>query len=308
MLKQYFDRIKYSERLLVLLKKNWDLKAIRLKNKYPNKIDLTNKGILFKEIPFYLEKGEEHFIFTGYPYLTYIKERFKNLEIEVNDAKELLLKFNECSFIVENKVDLFILHEIFVQGIYNFNINKKTTVFDIGMNIGVASIYFALKPFVDKVIAFEPVDETVTQAERNFGLNSALKNKIKYYNYGLGKNDEIKEFKYDPTNRGSFGYVGNEKFNNVSCTKKIQLNAISRVLPEIYRGINSEFIVFKIDCEGAEYEIIPEILKQRIKPDLFLIEWHLSKGKIIEDSLVKLGYKVINLPTDENVGFIYALK
>lgn len=63
-------------------------------------------------------------------------------------------------------------------------------VFDLGMNRGYATLYFAEDSRCLKVYGFEPVKETFDRAQVNIALNPHLEGKIAVHNFGLGKNAE----------------------------------------------------------------------------------------------------------------------
>ncbi|MGA7410027.1 MAG: hypothetical protein WBW33_06040, partial [Bryobacteraceae bacterium] len=81
---------------------------------------------------------------------------------------------------VSSGEELFILREILCDGVYNFGTAMdNVVVWDIGMNAGFASLYFATRPYVRGVVAFEPFRPTFDAALRNFELNPELRSKIK---------------------------------------------------------------------------------------------------------------------------------
>lgn len=87
----------------------------------------------------------------------------------------------------------YLIKEIFEEGAYNFHIptKKDIIVFDIGMNIGIASLFFAGRANVKKVYSFEPFAPTYEKAVRNFQMNSdEIKNKICPYQIALGNHEE----------------------------------------------------------------------------------------------------------------------
>ena len=67
---------------------------------------------------------------------------------------------------------------------------KNSIVIDIGMNVGIASLFFATLPHVEKVYAFEPFKAPYLRAMDNFKLNPALSAKIQAYNFGLSNKFE----------------------------------------------------------------------------------------------------------------------
>ena len=68
-------------------------------------------------------------------------------------------------------------------------------------------------------------------------------------------------------------------------------------------------LVAKVDCEGAEYQII-DVLDRRgllSKIDAFLIEWHEKGPEEIQDKLVAAGHGVwLRSHPGANHGMIYS--
>lgn len=301
------DRIRRNPRLLKALGRNWELAASRLKDRYPTEVEFGRDGIHFPRSGLRLVKNEEHFIFRGMPYLQKIQSNVEDFFVESTPDKRLLLRVDGVNFIIESKTDLFIISEIFADRVYDFSSRETSVVFDIGMNVGIASLFFARQSSVQKVIGFEPVDETVEQACKNFNLNPELRPKIEFHNVGLSRYEETKEFRYDPTDKGSFGYVGNERLTNSTRTKKVKLAAVGTILRERYESVTCGCRVMKMDCEGAEIEIIPELIRCDIKPEILMLEWHLGSGFEIACKLGHWGYKVFNRPFGRTSGIIYAV-
>lgn len=81
---------------------------------------------------------------------------------------------------------ILIVEEIFKNDEYNFDIGGPAVVIDIGMHIGLASLYFAARDDVEGVYGFEPFKPTFEQAMFNFKINEKYADKIHPHNYGLG--------------------------------------------------------------------------------------------------------------------------
>lgn len=89
--------------------------------------------------------------------------------------------------------DIFL--EIFVNKIYLLPPQismKKFVVFDVGMNRGYASLYFADIENCEHVYGFELLSSTYKWACDNIELNPYLSSKIDTFNFGLwNKDDEV---------------------------------------------------------------------------------------------------------------------
>jgi len=235
-----------------------------------------------------------------------------------------LLYTNIFTVKIDTLEDILILHEILVAGEYNIYLNRPTVLLDIGMNVGMSSLYFATKQNILKVIGFEPVKETYGRAQRNVALNEGLGNKIQCENIGWGSADrtiEIEVSNERPGVAGIFGYRGfaDLERNNISKTTINIANA-----DEVLRSARSQVdlvdpsiqIVAKIDCEGSEYDII-ECLCTNGSINLLssiIMEWHwidedTKQPSVLVELLSKSGYDVIcSAPLSKNAGMIYALQ
>jgi FkbM family methyltransferase len=191
-----------------------------------------------------------------------------------------------------------VFDEIFLRDIYNFNIKKITdspTIIDIGANIGYFSIYISSKLPKAKIIAFEPVPSNYKLLQHHKTINNldslTLDNRAVMGDKAsieLGYNDSIKF------------QIGASMLSREMFTKSIQVEAIS--IPDIFKEYKIDHLdLLKIDCEGAEYNILfncPKQYYQKIKK--IAIEVHSwvpeTEGSIkkLTDFLRGHGFKVKN--------------
>ncbi len=146
------------------------------------------------------------------------------------------------------------LEEIFTD---NYKVIEKKVPFgtddiiiDIGANIGAFSILYAkLMPFI-KVYAIEPVAETYVKLCKNIKLNN-LTNIIPI-NSAISGGKKIEHIIYSPIGTGgASAYVT----TNIEPLNKIYISCLT--LDELFKHFNiTECKLLKIDCEGAEYDIL----------------------------------------------------
>lgn len=77
--------------------------------------------------------------------------------------------------IFHNALEESIFYEIYYNEEYNINCPTNSIVIDIGLNVGMATLFFANKEFVSKVYAFEPDKNVYEKALYNIGLNEKIK-------------------------------------------------------------------------------------------------------------------------------------
>ncbi|MCB1614663.1 MAG: FkbM family methyltransferase [Pseudomonadales bacterium] len=214
---------------------------------------------------------------------------------------------------------ILIAEEIFRDHEYSFDINADCVVIDIGMNIGYASLYFAMMPAVLKVYGFEPFKPTYKQAIFNFSLNNSLSEKIEAFNFGLGDQEKTLDLDYYSKSPGQMSTVKstfdihpNRKGETILETAEIK-DASSQISEIISRHANSK-IVLKCDTEGSEKEIFENLHKNGIldRIDCIMLEYHFSYDKPVIEILKKNGFNyfnqhIITLDTGD-FGMIRAMK
>jgi FkbM family methyltransferase len=199
------------------------------------------------------------------------------------------------------------LYEIFVTKIYDkfFKVNEGDVVVDIGGNLGLFS-YYALCKGAKQVYCFEPSPQCCDCMNENFNFPNLI---IEEAAVGIN-NGEI-TFNIDTEssiNSSAFYTSGNSQ--TITC-KSINLNDYIKIN-------NVEKIDYlKIDCEGAEYEIIESLDEQYLSNNInkICLEYHLNKNgevNIILDKLKKCGFN-INFEYEDHqindeLGIFYAYK
>ncbi len=255
-------------------------------------------------------KKKFYFIIKGYDLLLDIHNSY-DLKITFNNNRILLYIKNVVQEI-QSAEDIFILHEIYNNGVYNFSYPKKVIMIDIGLNVGYSSLYFATSKNVDKIFAFEPFTLTFEQAMKNITLNKNIANKIITFNFGLGKYEEIKELYYNYEWKGSAGIAEllTKLPTKVSVNKeKIILKPISDVYKEINLYDSTSSIGIKIDCEGAEYDFFTSLVNdpEFRRVEFIMLEWHIHGPNIFIKELLSHNFVCFSLlPKGKKTGFIYA--
>jgi FkbM family methyltransferase len=224
----------------------------------------------------------------------------------------VIVKLNNLQFYVESWEEFFIICEVFIDKDYNFLRNQNFILIDIGCNIGIASLFFSQKENIKKIYSFEPVKETYKNALINFELNAQLASKIEVFNYGIGDSDKSEVFLFDKNIKGNTGIRGSKSINyKVSNTQEkieVLIKNASNVFEEIILKNVAENFVCKIDCEGAEYEILKNLDENNLvsKVTIFMIEWHDEGAKILEEILVKNNFIVFSRDLESNTGMLHA--
>lgn len=196
-----------------------------------------------------------------------------NIELVDYDhsAKQIYLQKGPLCFMTTPDYP-WIVREVFAQHIYfihpKYLSQPEYVVLDFGMNRAYASLYFASQTWCSAVYGFELNEFTFGLAKQNVTLNPSLKAKIHLYNFGLGNKDEQQKCYYLPHRDGicttSFeflkGYAPEELDRVVE--KELTIRKTSTVLKDLILRIPAEQkIILKIDVEGAEYDILKDVIQ-----------------------------------------------
>jgi FkbM family methyltransferase len=177
-------------------------------------------------------------------------------------------------------------------------------VFDIGMNRGYASLWFAKFENCSAVYGFEIDEDTFDKALYNFRLNPIFESKIFPYKFGLSNNDEAVELYYLLGQDGlstiisDFTDVQPEFKNNKDKiqVKQVEVKKASEVISNIIKTNNIKSkIVIKIDTEGSEFNIISDLINSGLinEIDVILGEGHIFSNESLSDELLKYGFKIV---------------
>lgn len=269
----------------------------------------AGKKVFLSKINLTLDKGCHIQLLKGYDKATDIVNYGGVFKIE---GKLLLLDIDGLTLEIQTAEEIFIVHEIFVNSCYEFHLDKDCVLIDIGMNVGIASLYFSSKVKVKKIFGYEPFNPTFEQAQINFERNPRLKSKIEPFNIGLGNKDFDVKVEYSPENRGRVGLQGRKLIKDRITDLTIE-KVIIKSVDEIFKNIFlkfSESIVVKMDCEGAEFEIIDTLRLNNLleKIDVLMIEWHDKNPSPIIEALTEAGFRSFKNNYSAKFGMIYAAR
>lgn len=236
-------------------------------------------------------------------------------DLLITDHKNgFLIELQGIKVYVESFEEFFILEEVFVDNDYRFLSQKDTTVIDIGANIGISSLYFSLLDNVKNIYAFEPITDTFEQARYNFYLNKGIQKVTQFKNIGLAKNKREETFLFNKSIKGNSGLRGRLSHSIDNANKleerKVKLREASAEIEEITNAHSEHLVLVKMDCEGAEYEILQNLhnTKMLSSIDVLIIEWHDNGAEEIEKILVASNFNVMSRQLSPISGIICAQK
>jgi FkbM family methyltransferase len=203
--------------------------------------------------------------------------------------------------------------EIFANKAYDICHEGDSVVIDVGMNRAVASLFFASKKNVKKVYAFEPFEPTVALAKKNLALNPEPGKKIHVFTCGLGKEDAVLKIPYSLSASDCMSTTCVNSVKQDEQTETVVVKDAAKTLAPILEENKNSRIIFKCDCEGAEFEIFERLQELHLvdKIDVFLVEYHFEKPDRIVKILVENDFAVqIKQGTKEKpiTGYLYAVR
>jgi FkbM family methyltransferase len=234
-----------------------------------------------------------------------------------NTGKDTFITWHELKIKAAAFDNYYVASELFMEGLYSLHHNKNLVVCDVGMNVGVASLFFANMSNVKKVYSFEPFKETYDAAIANFQLNPAISDKIVAYNMGAGGSTTdlvIPVSNVDTASKSTTDFfldnIATDALNKVT----VKIRDIREVITDMLATHQQEEVFLKLDCEGAEYEIMEKLnesgLLQKIR--IIIIEWHFKGPELLSRLLDSNGFSSLVFPRPTrsipNMGMIYAFR
>ena len=154
-----------------------------------------------------------------------------------------------------NSFDRNFFNEIWLNEQYNprgFEIKPSDTVVDIGANNGMFSIYAGHKAKRGRVYAFEPEETNFNKLMRNIQINK-MRNIIPDQK-AVSDDDGIKDFFIFDSSLGGNSFFNEKIDEGKGIARKSLVETVSFKNLMIENVHHIDFL--KMDCEGAEYEIL----------------------------------------------------
>lgn len=214
----------------------------------------------------------------------------------------LKLKTGE-KFIIDHYLDALTIKEIYGDNDYKLTV-KCNTIIDIGANIGTFSVLASRLNPKAKVYSYEPIENTYRMLRINVALNDI--NNVVVNNEAVGGSRGNRRI----FGMGASGLSGfNRNDGKPEIIKTVTLDSIFR------KYSIRQCDLLKIDCEGAEYEIIENTSPTTMrKIRSIVLEYHDSITNNTHTKLVDIlrdaGF-IISLkphPLEDDIGIIYATK
>ncbi len=245
-----------------------------------------------------------------------LNELLQNSFVRVTQLKKesFIVGVSGFQFKVASLSNMAVLHEIFIQKIYNIQLEgPELVVVDIGMNVGVASHFFATLPNVKAVYGYEPFPETFQEALYNISLNHSIQSKLTPFNQGVS--DVTAQKTITLFESGSLSASTIETAQTFTKKEgqevKVELIAAKELLASIIQKHPNSQLLLKVDCEGEEYAIFESLKNTGLMQNVtaILVEWHEKGVEPIASFLNDHGFQFHHIPNEQlNCGMVYAFK
>lgn len=278
---------------------------------------ISGKDITFHKLNLTMPFENAFPVLEGYENAVRLSAK-KGVRFFTDKDGNINVSIDNINFYINDQEELYILSEIFLEGSYNLlsSTRKKIAVIDIGMNVGITSLFYASKKEVEKVFSFEPFTPTYNMALNNIRLNKSFSEKLHINNFGLASQEGRMTIPYSIKQKGRMGLTGvlkesTELVDKEVTQQEILLKPAASQFDMIKQQVQDNFVVCKMDCEGAEYEIMDALFTAQLLslPDVYFIEWHYTPPDEIISKLVQCNYNVIGTTfKGKRVGMIYAVR
>ena len=205
-----------------------------------------------------------------------------------------------------NSTDLMALTHVWMIQEYsedNFSINHDDIVVDVGAHIGLFALFASQFCNNGKIFCFEPIKENYKMLIENININQ-IKN-IYPNNLAVTKDTSTAKIFLNDDESGHSMFIENKSFVQVDSKSLFDIFTDNRI---------KECNFLKLDCEGAEYEII-----ESLQSDIFskinktVIEYHMAdtKPELLEGLIKKLkqlSFTIHTRPLFSDIGFLFARK
>lgn len=187
-------------------------------------------------------------------------------------------------------MSLYIYNEIFIEGGYDYPSLKKKdpVIIDIGANTGLFTLRMKQLYPDATIFCYEPYDINFKQLEENIALSNL--NNVSVFQQGVGGIARTEKLYINKKNLGGHSLFKLEARSDDYIN--IDITGIESILNNLSL-MHCDLI--KMDCEGAEYEIIKAIspeLASRIKTIVFESTESVYNLDELLKHLNDLGYKV----------------
>lgn len=226
---------------------------------------------------------------------------FKKDRCTLNLRNKLYVKLRTSSTDIQAFANVWIIEEYNKSG---FEITDNDVVIDIGAHIGLFTLYATQHCKTGRIFCFEPVKDNFDLLVENIRINNLLN--VNYFNKAVHSHNEPVRVYLDDIDQAAHSIFGHGK-------KFVDVDTVT--LPQIFDSNEIKLCnLLKLDCEGSEYEILRATSDEYFKKiQKICLEYHILKNDhkslhLLKNRLSSLGFQVIDIPSTDNLGMLYAKK
>ncbi|HZT97730.1 MAG TPA: FkbM family methyltransferase [Chloroflexota bacterium] len=193
--------------------------------------------------------------------------------------------------------------EIFVERCYeieDLDWSEVASIVDVGANVGMATLWYAVHAVNASILSLEPSPGAFRELSANVARNEFSK-----------RVTCIPAAMSATPGRAAFGSGFTSVFGRLSETGESQVVVTSLAELLQQHGITA-LDVLKLDCEGAEYDILLTTDEQVLRQIHFVVgEYHVAQGRSVQAlrrALEKADFAVSMTPDRKGVGFFRATR
>jgi len=246
-------------------------------------------------------------------------DKLRHLRVQgakiVERADSAAISLAGVNVVARHGEDFQLINEVLIYNHYNILPLRDAVAVDVGMNVGIASVYLAKQDWAKKVYAFEPFRDPYTRSQETFDANPTLKDKIVARNAGLSDHNETLTVRYSTEGTIAMGVKGVAS-GPVQRIELLDAGDIFEAICSEARANNLGVIV-KLDCEGSEFPIMKRLAERSLldRIDAFMVEWHKAwsphaKLTDLTDPLRAHGFVIFDhtVDTDYFAGMFFAAR
>lgn len=213
---------------------------------------------------------------------------------------------NKTIKIRKNSTDLMALINVWLLEEYkkpNCDIKSDDIIIDIGAHIGLFTVYASQFCERGKIFAIEPKKENYDLLLVNIKENNLKQ--VKAYNCAVSQSNTFVKLYINEDDSGHSLYHLSEKY------VKVESITLQKILED---SDITNCNLLKLDCEGAEYEILKSLPTSCFeKIEKIIMEYHMadSQPELIEElkkNLMEQNYKINVSNPIQGMGILYAIK
>jgi FkbM family methyltransferase len=174
-------------------------------------------------------------------------------------------------------------------------INKDSIVYSFGIGRDISFDLALIENFGLKVFAFDPTPKSIAWLE-----SQKLPSEFQYFPLGLSDHDGTMEF-FETGGEHAVSYT-ELKLEDKKVRQQPIFLKVCKLLT-ICSLLNHDHIdILKLDIEGSEYRVLPDLLQSNIQVDQILVEFHhrfkeikVAKTRRLIEILNLYGYKIFDI-------------